>query len=135
MDKPVPSIDPESGKKLWRIKPQTARVLLYAGLLVTMVVLWRFMRPPHASELLPVIAAQPAPILSNVVPIVAQQASVASIVEVIVGRNDTLDSIFRRAAFPTSPQFANCRVSAKAWIFCVRAMPSRSVTMRAAFRS
>jgi murein DD-endopeptidase MepM/ murein hydrolase activator NlpD len=102
MDKPVPSIDPESGKKLWRIKPQTARVLLYAGLLVTMVVLWRFMRPPHASELLPVIAAQPAPILSNVVPIVAQQASVASIVEVIVGRNDTLDSIFRRAALSLS---------------------------------
>ena len=29
-------------------------------------------------------------------PIVAQQASVASIIEVVVGRNDTLDAIFRR---------------------------------------
>ena len=29
-------------------------------------------------------------------PVVAQQASVASIIEVIVGRNDTLDAIFRR---------------------------------------
>ena len=29
-------------------------------------------------------------------PVIAQQASVASIIEVVVGRNDTLDAIFRR---------------------------------------
>ena len=35
-------------------------------------------------------------------PIVAQQASVASIIEVVVGRNDTLDAIFRRMALNKS---------------------------------
>jgi murein DD-endopeptidase MepM/ murein hydrolase activator NlpD len=97
----VTIIEPESGKKPWRIKPQAVRLILYAALLVTMAVLWHFMRPP--------IAAQPAPLppaalpaLSKMVPIVAQQASVASIAEIIVGRNDTLDSIFRRAAFNLS---------------------------------
>jgi len=35
-------------------------------------------------------------------PIVAQQASVASIIEVVVGRNDTLDAIFRRMSLNKS---------------------------------
>jgi murein DD-endopeptidase MepM/ murein hydrolase activator NlpD len=35
-------------------------------------------------------------------PIAAQQASVASIIEVVVGRNDTLDAIFRRMALNKS---------------------------------
>lgn len=102
-------IEPESGKKSWRIKPQAARLVLYAVLLVTMVVLWHFMRPPHGAEAGPEVAAHSAPLptaalpaLSKVVPIVAQQASVATIAEIIVGRNDTLDSIFRRAAFNLS---------------------------------
>jgi murein DD-endopeptidase MepM/ murein hydrolase activator NlpD len=84
-------------------------LVLYAGLLVTMAVLWHFMRPPQGAEPGPGSAAQAAPLpsanlpaLSRVVPIVAQQASVASIAEIIVGRNDTLDSIFRRAAFSLS---------------------------------
>jgi murein DD-endopeptidase MepM/ murein hydrolase activator NlpD len=101
----VPSKETETSKKAWRIKPQTARVLLYGILLVAMVALWHFMRPP-----LPVAAAEPAALpssklpaaISNVVPMVAQQASVAPIVEIIVGRNDTLDSIFRRAALSLS---------------------------------
>ena len=100
----MPIIEPESAKKAWRIKPQTIRVVLYAALLVTLAALWHFMRPPSPAPL-PVAGSQPAalpsaalPALSKVVPMVAQQASVASIVEVIVGRNDTLDSIFRRAA-------------------------------------
>jgi murein DD-endopeptidase MepM/ murein hydrolase activator NlpD len=105
----VTIIEPESGKKPWRIKPQAARLLLYAALLVTMVVLWHFMRPPRGAEPSPQVAAQSEPLptaalpaLSKVVPIVAQQASVATIAEIIVGRNDTLDSIFRRAAFNLS---------------------------------
>jgi murein DD-endopeptidase MepM/ murein hydrolase activator NlpD len=39
-----------------------------------------------------------APTHALALPIVAQQASVASIIEVVVGRNDTLDGIFRRMA-------------------------------------
>jgi murein DD-endopeptidase MepM/ murein hydrolase activator NlpD len=35
-------------------------------------------------------------------PVLAQQASVASTIEVVVGRNDTLDAIFRRMALDTS---------------------------------
>jgi murein DD-endopeptidase MepM/ murein hydrolase activator NlpD len=97
----VPIIEPESGKKPWRIKPQAARLVLYAVLLATMVVLWHFMRPPHAAQSAPLPAAA-LPALSKVVPIVAQQASVATIAEIIVGRNDTLDAIFRRAAFNLS---------------------------------
>ena len=42
-------------------------------------------------------ATEPAP-----PPIVPQQASVASIIEVVVGRNDTLDAIFRRMALNKS---------------------------------
>jgi murein DD-endopeptidase MepM/ murein hydrolase activator NlpD len=105
----VTIIEPESGKKPWRIKPQAARLILYAVLLVTMVVLWHFMRPPHRTEAGSEAAAQSAPLpaaalpaLAKVVPIVAQQANVATIAEIIVGRNDTLDAIFRRAAFNLS---------------------------------
>jgi murein DD-endopeptidase MepM/ murein hydrolase activator NlpD len=105
----VPSNEPELEKKAWRIKPQTARVLLYVILLVSMAALWHFMRPSPASPA-PIAVTEPAALpsstlpaaMSKVVPIVAQQASVASMVEIIVGRNDTLDSIFRRAALNLS---------------------------------
>jgi murein DD-endopeptidase MepM/ murein hydrolase activator NlpD len=47
--------------------------------------------------------ATPAvPVARGRPPVVAQQASVASTIEVIVGRNDTLDAIFRRMALDTS---------------------------------
>ncbi len=102
-------IEPESGEKPRLIKPRAARLLLYAALFGTLAVLWHFMRPPLGAEPDPGIAAQPTPspaaalpALSRAVPIVAQQASVASIAEIIVGRNDTLDAIFRRAAFNLS---------------------------------
>ena len=102
-------IEPESDKNPLRIKPPAARLVLYAVLLATMIVLWHFMRPPHGAEQGPDVAAQSAPLptaalpaLSKVVPIVAQQASVATIAEIVVGRNDTLDAIFRRAAFNLS---------------------------------
>jgi murein DD-endopeptidase MepM/ murein hydrolase activator NlpD len=105
----VTVIEPESDKNPLRIKPPAARLVLYAVLLATMIVLWHFMRPPHGAEQGPDVAAQSAPLptaalpaLSKVVPIVAQQASVATIAEIVVGRNDTLDAIFRRAAFNLS---------------------------------
>ena len=47
--------------------------------------------PPHPNAALP-----PGP------PAIAQQASVGSTIEVIVGRNDTLDAIFRRMALDTA---------------------------------
>ena len=58
----------------------------------------------------PISAAQPVPAGDAPAaapelappPIVAQQASVASIIEVVVGRNDTLDAIFRRMALNKS---------------------------------
>ncbi|HEV7356827.1 MAG TPA: peptidoglycan DD-metalloendopeptidase family protein [Steroidobacteraceae bacterium] len=66
---------------------------------------WRLLQAPPsiAGDTAPA-PARPvvgAPTASNSLvpmppPIVAQQASVASIIEVVVGRNDTLDGIFRR---------------------------------------
>lgn len=56
---------------------------------------------PHAAS----TAVPPAPTAAstpNTAPNIAQQASVASTIEVVVGRNDTLDSIFRRMALDTA---------------------------------
>jgi murein DD-endopeptidase MepM/ murein hydrolase activator NlpD len=72
---------------------------------------WRFYSPaPTAAP--PSIAAADAPTataatpaasaVASPPPIVAEQASVASIIEVVVGRNDTLDAIFRRMALNKS---------------------------------
>src|SRR5258708_27780138 len=47
-------------------------------------------------------AQAPAPSAPTPPPIEAQQASVASIIEVVVGRNDTLDAIFRRMSLNKS---------------------------------
>jgi murein DD-endopeptidase MepM/ murein hydrolase activator NlpD len=44
------------------------------------------------------VAAEPVTPAARVPAIVPEQASVASIIEVVVGRNDTLDGIFRRMA-------------------------------------
>jgi murein DD-endopeptidase MepM/ murein hydrolase activator NlpD len=64
---------------------------------------WRLLHAPVtvAGDTAPAPAgplAEHAPPVSLPIPasIVAQQASVASIIEVVVGRNDTLDAIFRR---------------------------------------
>ena len=86
------------------MKPQTARVILYAVLLLGMIVLWKAMRPPTAAPAVstaPTAAVAPSP-LAIALPLVAQQANVSSFLEIIVGRNDTLDSIFRKAALNLS---------------------------------
>jgi len=49
-----------------------------------------------AAGALPGAASQPRP------PVIAQQASIASTIQVIVARNDTLDGIFRRMALDTA---------------------------------
>jgi murein DD-endopeptidase MepM/ murein hydrolase activator NlpD len=50
---------------------------------------------PHA---LPAASPRPSAATPAAPPVIAQQASFAATVEVIVGRNDTLDAIFRRMA-------------------------------------
>lgn len=59
---------------------------------------------PQAAAPSPAAGSPPAATAPEAAPppIVAQQASVASIIEVVVGRNDTLDAIFRRMALNKS---------------------------------
>jgi murein DD-endopeptidase MepM/ murein hydrolase activator NlpD len=58
--------------------------------------------PAPTADATPQSAATPASEVATPPPIAAQQASVASIIEVVVGRNDTLDAIFRRMALNKS---------------------------------
>jgi murein DD-endopeptidase MepM/ murein hydrolase activator NlpD len=95
----------------WKNSPRIkvlATSVLCAALAAAAFVGWRVSRPPDplaagaqpasgARAPPPTAAAEPAP-----PPIVPQQASVASIIEVVVGRNDTLDAIFRRMALNKS---------------------------------
>ncbi|HEY2463283.1 MAG TPA: peptidoglycan DD-metalloendopeptidase family protein [Steroidobacteraceae bacterium] len=96
----------------WKNSPRIkvlATSALCTALAAAAFVGWRFSRTPDplaavasqasgdAQAPAAVAAAEPAP-----PPIVPQQASVASIIEVVVGRNDTLDAIFRRMALNKS---------------------------------
>jgi murein DD-endopeptidase MepM/ murein hydrolase activator NlpD len=71
---------------------------------------WRFSVSPPSAAAVPQPAAAPAAPAAEAAPapgaapppLVVQQASVASIIEVVVGRNDTLDAIFRRMALNKS---------------------------------
>jgi murein DD-endopeptidase MepM/ murein hydrolase activator NlpD len=95
-----------------RIKVLATRLVLSGALATVAFLGWRFTRSPD-----PIVAAAPqstesaqpagganAPvsIATTAPPPIAQQASVASIIEVVVGRNDTLDAIFRRMALNKS---------------------------------
>src|SRR5277367_5182279 len=60
---------------------------------------------PHATAAAPPPVLSPAaaiPVLQSNPPVIAQQANVAATIEVVVGRNDTLDGIFRRMALDTA---------------------------------
>ena len=57
---------------------------------------------PHAKAAAGVRAPAIAVSTSAAAPLIAQQASVGSTIQVIVGRNDTLDAIFRRMALDTA---------------------------------
>jgi len=68
---------------------------------------WRLARAPLASPTTaslatPNLSATPSGAAAPPRPIVVQQASVASMIEVVVGRNDTLDAIFRRMSLNKS---------------------------------
>jgi len=90
-----------------------ARIAPYAAAASAGLLLWHAARDTPASFVVspaplvylsstpaavaPSVAAEgPAP--QTLVPITTQQASVAATIEVVVGRNDTLDAIFRRMA-------------------------------------
>ena len=57
---------------------------------------------PHAPAMSPQPTAPATPSVQAGPPAIAQQASVGATIEVVVGRNDTLDAIFRRMALDTS---------------------------------
>jgi murein DD-endopeptidase MepM/ murein hydrolase activator NlpD len=59
-------------------------------------------RPSPASPATPNLSATASGAAAPPRPIVVQQASVASMIEVVVGRNDTLDAIFRRMSLNKS---------------------------------
>ena len=84
-----------------RIKVLATSVVVCGALAGAALLGWRATRtaPPDSaatSSVAPPIAAAPPS------PIIVQQASVASIVEIVVGRNDTLDAIFRRMSLNIS---------------------------------
>jgi hypothetical protein len=62
--------------------------------------------------------APAAPAAETNVPIAAQQAGVASTIEVVVGRNDTMDAFLDEWPWTNriSRRFATCLVFVRAWI-------------------
>jgi murein DD-endopeptidase MepM/ murein hydrolase activator NlpD len=100
----------------WQFKGLMTRLAPYAAAASAALILWHAARDtptsvvfvpaplvyPHA----PAAAAAPTPRAIAAVqvgpPGIAQQASVAATIEVVVGRNDTLDAIFRRMALDTA---------------------------------
>jgi len=91
-----------------RIKVLAICAVVFGALAALAFLGWRFSPPPPIAAATPQSssagdspAATAAPQVA-LPPIAAQQASVASIIEVVVGRNDTLDAIFRRMALNKS---------------------------------
>jgi murein DD-endopeptidase MepM/ murein hydrolase activator NlpD len=77
-----------------RIKVLTTRLVGLAAIACAALILWPLTQSPPPA-VTPIVAPT-APIAAPPAQLVAQQANVASIIDVVVGRNDTLDAIFRR---------------------------------------
>ena len=85
----------------------TARIAPFAAIASAILLLWHAARDP-----VPTVAAAPAPLIypgarspapqPAGIPAAVQQAGLGSTIDVVVGRNDTLDSIFRRFALDKS---------------------------------
>jgi murein DD-endopeptidase MepM/ murein hydrolase activator NlpD len=101
------SLVPRNISRIWknatRIKVLAIGLSIFAVLGAAAVLIWRHDAPP--TSVVRADAAAPSGASAAVTPMqvpallpppIAAQASVAAIVEVIVGRNDTLDAIFRR---------------------------------------
>jgi murein DD-endopeptidase MepM/ murein hydrolase activator NlpD len=95
-----------SWKNSSRIKVLATCLVLGGALAAAAFVVWRKSHSPDpiAAAAQPAADVPPATAATEATPppIIAQQASVASIIEVVVGRNDTLDAIFRRMALNKS---------------------------------
>ena len=111
-----------TSKLSWRFKGLMKRLAPYAAAASAALILWHAARDtpasvafvpapliyPHASAAgaaagLPTAATLPAAAgVKAGPPAIAQQASVAATIDVVVGRNDTLDAIFRRMALDTA---------------------------------
>jgi murein DD-endopeptidase MepM/ murein hydrolase activator NlpD len=102
----------ESPKKPARIKVWLMRIAACCAVASAALVM-RHILPSDEGDAAPTVAQAPAETDKAAVPaesappagkpsIAPQQASVASMVEVVVGRNDTLDAIFRRMALNKS---------------------------------
>ena len=92
-------------KNLSRIKVLTITALACSALAAAVFLAWRGSPPEPVADAAPQSIPDAAPQATAKVaspPIVAEQASVASVIEVVVGRNDTLDAIFRRMALNKS---------------------------------
>jgi murein DD-endopeptidase MepM/ murein hydrolase activator NlpD len=97
-----------------RLSDFMARLAPFAAAASAGLILWHAARDTPASAVTPAPLVYPravsmapmpapaAPTTATAASNMAQQAGVASTIEVIVGRNDTLDSIFRRMALDTS---------------------------------
>jgi murein DD-endopeptidase MepM/ murein hydrolase activator NlpD len=93
----------QNWKNSLRIKALAVGLGVFGVLAVVGILAWQHSRSPSPSVAdsataltaasVPASSVGPPPLLA---PPIAAQASVAAIVEVIVGRNDTLDGIFRR---------------------------------------
>ena len=97
--------NPEPSKISRRLQQNLLRSGPYALAAGAGLILWfaareRISSADSAATTLPALPALSTPPAPIAVP--AQQAGVASTIEVIVGRNDTLDAIFRRMALDTS---------------------------------
>jgi murein DD-endopeptidase MepM/ murein hydrolase activator NlpD len=92
-----------------------ARVAPFAAAVSAALILWHAARDRRATtDNVPAPLVYPngadvnppppplIPVTQSAAPITAQQASVASTIEIIVGRNDTMDAIFRRMALDKS---------------------------------
>src|SRR3984957_2025314 len=95
-----------SWKNSSRIKVLATCLVSSGALTAVAFVAWRKSHSPEpiavASQPAADVPAAAAATEAAPPPIIAQQASVASIIEVVVGRNDTLDAIFRRMALNKS---------------------------------
>lgn len=86
-----------------RVRPVLPQIALAAAVLGVGLLVWRTQQPAPTPAPAPVVAA-PAPATALPAPpqVPPIQASLAAPIEVIVGRNDTLDRIFRRMSLDTA---------------------------------
>ncbi len=104
----MPSLEPTRMGRRWRAG--MARIAPYAAALSAALILWQAatQQPQDGGQTpAPLLYANQAlmPVASPRYPAGAlstRQASVAATIEVVVGRNDTLDAIFRRMALDTA---------------------------------